>query len=277
MTARVAIVTGANSGIGKETAVALGKKGYKVFLACRSEARAAPVLAEINDHASTEASAEFLALDLTSFESIRECVASFLAREIPLHALVNNAGIVARGTTQDGFELIFGVNHLGHFLLTHLLLDKLKASAPSRIVNVSSRSHYQAKSIDFEAVRQPTKSVSGLHEYEVSKVANVLFTRELARRLAGSNVTSYAVHPGQVATNVWRRVPWPIRSIMKAFMITSAEGARGVIRAASSAEAATEDGLYYDKIKPADPSALAKDDALAEELWQRSAAWTGLN
>lgn len=274
MQRRVAIVTGANSGIGRETALALAERGFKVFLACRSEDRARPVLDELASRGHAGAEAELLVLDLASLRSVREAARSFLDRELPLHALVNNAGIVARGLSEDGFELIFGVNHVGHFLFTQLLLETLEASAPARVVNVSSDSHYGARAIDWEALRQPTRTTTGLHEYEVSKAANVLFTRELARRYRDRGVHAYAIHPGRVGTNVWRRVPWPIRPLIQKLMLTPAQGARGVIRAAASDDASSETGLYYDHCDPKEPSALARDDELARELWERSIEWT---
>src|SRR4051794_26663094 len=141
------IVTGGNSGIGRATAVELVKRGGKVFITSRSEDKAKPVLDELGDDA------DFLQLDLADFDSVRQCAKEFLARDEPLHCLINNAGLAGqRGLTQSGFELAFGTNHVGHFLLTNLLLDKLKESAPSRIVNVSSVGHYQAGGIDYEAV-----------------------------------------------------------------------------------------------------------------------------
>src|SRR5207248_1708186 len=134
----------------------------------------------------------------------------------PLHGLINNAGVAGqRGLTAQGFELAFGINHLGHFLLTTLLVDRLRETGGARVVNVSSDSHYQAKGIDFDAVRQPTKSMTGMREYAVSKLANVLFTQELARRVPASELGAYAVHPGVIASDIWRRVPGPARSMMK--------------------------------------------------------------
>ncbi len=154
----------------------------------------------------------FLPRDLGDLASVPMCAEEFLARGEPLHVLINNGGVAgARGITADGFELAFGVNHLGHFALTAALLGCLAASAPARVVTVSSDSHYQAKGIDFEAVRRRTASVTGLPEYAVSKLSNVLFTQELARRLDGRGVTAYALHPGVVASDIWRRLPWPVR------------------------------------------------------------------
>lgn len=272
---RTMLVTGANSGIGRETALALAARGARVHVACRSAERAAPVLAEAAALGGP-GSAVLLELDLADLDAVRRAGASFLQGGEPLHVLVNNAGVAGqRGITADGFELAFGVNHLGHFLLTMLLLDRLRDSAPSRVVTVSSVGHRQARGIDFEAVRRPTRSVTGLHEYGVSKLANLLFTQELARREAATGVTTYALHPGAIASNIWRRVPWPVEPLMKRFMRSSAEGARTSIWCATASELAGVSGRYYDDCREKEPSAVATP-ALAAELWARSLAWTGL-
>jgi NAD(P)-dependent dehydrogenase (short-subunit alcohol dehydrogenase family) len=270
----VAIVTGANAGIGRCTAIELARRGARVFLAARSEEKTRPVVDEVARVASGPAP-EFLSLDLGDLASVRRCAENFLRRDLPLELLINNAGVAGQGgLTTSGFELAFGTNHVGHFLLTSLLLDRLKRSAPARVITVSSRAHYRAKGIDFEAVRRPTRTVTALHEYQVSKLANVLFSAELARRTTGTGVTTYALHPGVVASEIWRRVPLPLRGVMKLFMISSEEGAKTTLHCATSPQAATETGLYYDKCKTKRASALARDEALAAELWRRSEAWT---
>jgi retinol dehydrogenase-12 len=214
-----------------------------------------------------------IACDLASLSSVRTAAAELLARDEPLHVLVNNAGVAGqRGLTSDGFELHFGVNHLGHFLLTNLLLDRLRGSAPARIVHVASGSHFKAKGLDWDAVRKPTASISGLPEYAASKLGNVLFCAELARRLEGTNVTTYAVNPGRVASNIWQRLPWPIRPLFKLTMLTTQEGAFSTIRAASDLDG--ESGRYYDKrARPQTASVPGRNMALASELWARSEAW----
>ena len=215
------IVTGANTGIGRVTAVELARRGAHVVLACRSEDKTRTVLDEIE---SAGGDGSFLRLDLGDLAQVRRAALSYLDGGEPIHGLINNAGLAGtRGQTADGFELAFGTNHLGHFLFTVLLLPRVREAKGARIVNVSSKSHYRAKGIEWDAIRKPTPSVTGMPEYEVSKLANVLFTKELARGRAGEGVTSYALHPGVVASDVWRRIPWPFRSIMKAFMITNEE------------------------------------------------------
>lgn len=271
------VITGANSGIGKITARELARRGAHVILACRSADKTMPVIDELKRETGNE-QIEFVALDLSDLASVRRCAEELLARNIPIHGLINNAGLAgSRGTTKDGFELTFGTNHLGHYLFTRLLLDRIKQSGPARIVNVASASHYQARGIDWSALREKTKSRTGLPEYAVSKLSNVLFTKELARRLEGSNVTTYALHPGVVATDVWRRVPSPVRWVMKKFMVTPEEGAQTSIRCATAPELANETGRYYDGDgREKRPSKLANDSALAEQLWSKSAEWTGL-
>ena len=270
---RVALVTGANTGIGLVTARELARRGAHVFLACRSASHAQAALDAIRA-ASGNQKVEALALDLGDFASVRQCANAFLARGLPLHLLVNNAGLAgSRGFTASGFELAFGVNHMGHFLLTQLLLERLKASAPARIVTVASRAHTRTDGIDWNALRQPTRTRTAIHEYAVSKLANVWFSAELGRRLEGSGVTTYALHPGVVASDVWRSVPWPFRSLIKLRMISTEEGAKTSLYCATAPQCAGESGLYYDKCRVRPANSLGQDTALARELWQRSEAW----
>lgn len=267
------LITGANTGIGRATAVALAARGATLFLLGRSEERHREVLAEV---AAVGPPATWLPLDLGSLASVRECAQRFLALGQPIHVLINNAGLAGNpGLTDDGFERTFGVNHLGPFLLTELLLDRIKESAPSRIVNVASIAHTKAKGIDWEAVRQPTRSMTGLPEYEVSKLCNVLHAKELAQRLEGTGVVTSSLHPGVIASDVWRSVPWGIRHLMKLFMKSNEEGAATTIHCATSEQAGKETGLYYDDCKVKWPSRVAQDPALAVELRERSLALVG--
>lgn len=268
---RIAIVTGASSGIGRVTAQVLAGRGMHVVLACRSEEKAHPVVAAIRDAGG---SAELVVLDLGSLSSVRDAAESFLASDRPLHLLINNAGVGGQvGITDDGFELNFGVNHLGHFLLTNLLLDRMRASSPARIVNVSSKSHYRAKGLDWAAARGRTRGATGLEAYAQSKLCNVLHAAELARRLDGTGINTYSLHPGVVATNVWRRVPRPFAWVIKQFMLSNEEGARTTIHCATSDAVAQESGRYYDNCRERTPSRLAQSRDLAAELWKRSASW----
>ncbi|HKU37855.1 MAG TPA: SDR family oxidoreductase [Polyangiales bacterium] len=269
----VALITGANTGIGLVTARELARRGHHVFIACRSPARAENALRELRAQVP-DGRYELLALDLGDFDSVRSCVRQFEQRGLPLSLLINNAGVAgARGLTKSGFELGFGINHMGHFLLTQLLLPRLREGTPARIVTVASKAHYAADGIDFEAVRRKTKTITGYREYTVSKLANVLFNRELARRLDGTGIHSYALHPGVVATEIWREIPWPFRSFMTRNMLTPEQGAATTLYCALSEQAGRESGLYYDDCKPKQPGAAAANDQLASELWSRSEAW----
>jgi NAD(P)-dependent dehydrogenase (short-subunit alcohol dehydrogenase family) len=275
---RVFLITGASSGIGRIAAGALADRGARVLLACRSaekgEAAAAPLRAR---HGGDRV--EVLPIDLGDLASVRAAAAGFLARGLPLHGLINNAGLAGARpgqVTSDGFELTAGVNHLGHFLLTRLLEARLRGSAPARVVNVSSRAHRSISALDLAELRRPTRTRTGMHEYGVSKLCNILFTRELARRWAGSGVSSYALHPGVVATDIWRRVPGPLRWLITRFMISPEEGARTTILCATAPALAGSSGRYYEQEREARPSRLAEDDALAARLWDESETLVGL-
>ncbi|HLL23551.1 MAG TPA: SDR family NAD(P)-dependent oxidoreductase, partial [Kofleriaceae bacterium] len=252
---KIVAITGANIGLGRAIARDFAARGARLRLLVRSLEKVAPLLAELPDATAIEC-------DLGSLASVEAAANALLACDEPLHVLVNNAGVAGqRGVTTDGFELQFGVNHLGHFLLTNRLLDRLVASAPARIVHVASGSHFQAKGIPWDALRARTRSVTGMPEYAVSKLANVLFSAELARRLEGTGVTTYAVNPGRVATNIWQRMPWPIRPLFKLTMLTPEDGARSTIAAATELEGT---GLYYDRhARVQEASAPGRDVALA--------------
>lgn len=276
-TGKVAVVTGANTGIGEVTARELARAGARVYLACRSTQKATEAMGRIRT-AVPQANLKFLQLDLASLESVRRAAAEFCELERCLDMLINNAGLAGpKGLTEEGFELTFGVNHIGHFLFTMLLLDAVVAADAGRIVNVASASNYRAKGFDWEALREPTKSSTGMPEYEVSKLANILFTKELDRRLADTEVTTYSLHPGVVASDIWSR-SWGGRIVgffSPLFMISVEDGAKTSLHCATSPEAAEQSGLYWDKCKPKRPNRLADDEALASELWNRSLEWTG--
>jgi retinol dehydrogenase 12 len=282
LTGRTVLITGANTGLGRVAAERLADQGARVLLACRSEARARPVLDAITSrHGPTRA--QLIPLNLADLTSVRTAAAQITGATDRLHLLLNNAGVAgSRGLTKDGFELAFGVNHLGHFLLTLLLMPLLRTAGQARIVNVSSRAHYRPAALDFTALRRRSHSYTGLPEYGVSKLCNVLFTKSLAAKLstdtpptyAGQGITAVALHPGVVATEIWRRIPNPARYLAyKLFMITPAEGAERVLHAALTPDAVP--GSYYNEFQLRRPSRLADDPALADRLWRESSAWTG--
>jgi len=271
---KIIVITGANIGIGKAAAEVFARRGASLRLLCRSEEKTRPVIEELKRLAGHD-DVKFIPLSLDDLGSVRAAAKQLLAMDEPIHVLINNAGLAGqRGKTKDGFEIHFGVNHLGHFLLTTLLLDRIRASAPARIVNVASRAHYYAKGIDWNELREDTAHYNGMNEYSISKLANVLFTKELARRLSGTGVTTYAIHPGVIASNIWARVPGIVRPLVHAFMKSSEEGAHATVHTATADSVAHESGKYYDEdgsVKT--PNRLADDQALARELWTRSEDW----
>jgi retinol dehydrogenase 12 len=271
---RTFLVTGATGGIGMVTARELAARGATVFIAARSPAKGRAALDQLRAATGSDR-LQLLSLELGDLGSVRACANAFLQSGAPLHGLINNAGLAGqRGITASGFELAFGTNHVGTFLLTELLTPRLRESAPARVVNVASIGHFKAKGIDFEAVRQRTKTRTAFPEYCVSKLANVLHAAELSSRLEGSGVTTYALHPGTVATDVWRGVPWPIRPLMLRRMSSPEDGARTTLYCATSPEVAGDTGGYYDSCQRTPPSKLVTPE-LAAELWRRSADWVG--
>ncbi len=270
---RTFLVTGAGSGIGRAMAEALAARGGSVVLAARSEERARAVLAAILGRHPASA-AKILPIDLSDLASVRRAAMEFLAAGHPVDVLVNNAGVAGtRALSKDGFDLTYATNHIGPFLLTNLLLPKLRESPGGRIVNVASVAHMRVKGIDWSALeRRTSPKRSAFADYAVTKFMNVLHAKELARRLAGTRVTACALHPGAVASDIWRALPQPLRYFMKLFMLSNEEGARTPIYCATAPELGTTTGRYYDRCLEAPPNPLAEDEALAQELWIRTEA-----
>lgn len=267
------VVTGANTGIGRVTAETLAQRGAHVVFACRSEDKTRPIVDELTAKHGADA-ASFVPLDLGDLASVRRAADALLETDKPIDCLINNAGLAGlRGLTRDGFELAFGTNHLGPFALTTRLLPLLERAESPRIVNVASKAHYRVKAIDWNVLRTSTPSSTGFPEYGVSKLANVLFTAESARRF-DPRIKSYALHPGVVASDVWREVPAVFRGLIKLFMISNEEGAQTSLYCATSEQCKEDNGLYYDRSAPVKASRLARDEALAKTLWDRSLEWT---
>jgi len=270
MRGNVVLITGGNTGIGFVTALELARQGAHVILACRSAKRANAARDQIQEETGNPL-VETLELDLADLNSVYHAAQEILARDLPIHCLINNAGVAgARGITPSGFEMAFGTNHIGHFALTQWLLPRILASAPARIVTVASRAHRMAPGINFADLVRPTRTWLTLREYGVSKLANILFSAELARRLQGTGVNTYALHPGVVSTEIWRHVPRWIIQLRRKFMIAPQDGAKTTLYCASAPELENQTGLYYDRCSVAEPSSLAKNNVLAQELWRFS-------
>jgi NAD(P)-dependent dehydrogenase (short-subunit alcohol dehydrogenase family) len=283
LSGQVAVITGGNSGIGKETAAGLAGMGAHVIIAARNPTKAAAAVDELRRRAP-DATVEHLPLDLASFASVHAFADTFNARNDRLDVLVNNAGATLRkrSVTEDGHETQFQVNHLSHFLLTALLRDQLAAAPAARVVNVSSTGHTVARaSLDFDDLEWERRRYRGFLVYCHTKLANVLFTRELARRLDGTPMTANAVHPGWVGSNFGREGDMgpfigALMVVARPFAISSAAGAHTSIYLASSPDVEGVTGQYFYKCRVAKPSDAALDDDAATRLWDWSAAATGV-
>jgi NAD(P)-dependent dehydrogenase (short-subunit alcohol dehydrogenase family) len=282
MTGKTVVITGGNTGIGKEAAVGLAELGSRIVITSRNAERGRAAREEIIER-SGSGDVEVMPLDLASFRSIRSFASDLLDRCDRIDVLVNNAGLILlrRTQTDDGFEATFGINHLGHFLLTDLLLDRLKACAPARIVVVASHAHKGARrGLDFDDL-EAERRYRWQDTYNKSKLANIYFARELARRLDGTGVTVNALHPGFVRSDFGRDgdlggiYGWGIKYVAAPFAISPERGARTTIYLASSPEVAGVTGGYFYKGKPATPSGAAQDDAAARRLWEASERMVG--
>ena len=276
---KVVMVTGANSGIGKAASLALAEMGATVVMVARSKERGEAARSEIVRKSQNNA-VDLLLADLSSLGSVRILSSEFQKKYSSLHVLINNAGLFnqRRRVTADGYENTFATNYLAPFLLTNLQLDLLKASAPSRIINVSSVGHYNGH-INFEDLNLEN-DYGGWKAYGQSKLALVLFTHELAKKLQGTGVTVNAVHPGTVATNIWSRPLGPVGFIMalpKLFMTSPDQGARTIVYLASSPDANGLNGEYLEKLKVKKSSDESYDEEIAQRLWDVSAKLTRLS
>jgi len=275
---KVAIVTGGNSGIGKEAAIGIARQGAHVVIAARNAAKAAAAVAEIETTANARGRIETIPIDLASFASVREFAAAFTAKHDRLDILLNNAGLVLRKRveTVDGHETQFQVNHLGHFLLTNLLYGPLVRSAPARIINVSSYAHTTARNgLDFDDLDWERRRYRSFSVYSATKLMNVLFTRELARRNDSDVLTANALHPGFVASNFAREGDLGVLGtlampLLRPFAISQQKGALTSIYLATSSDLDGITGQYFIKGKAVKPAAHALDDEAAAQLWDIS-------
>jgi len=277
---KTVVVTGGNGGLGFQTALPLAAMGVRIVIVGRDRMRSEAAL-DYFRQVSQSAVAEAYYADLSRLDEVRR-VAAMLAEKLDrIDVLVNNAGAIfnRREVTEDGLERTFALNHMGYFLLTLLLRDKLLRSAPARIVNVASEAHRGAR-LDFTDL-QNSKSFGGWKAYRRSKLCNILFTRELARRLAGSGVTANCLHPGLCATSIGNDTTgWFRRGVQltkRLFAIPAVQGARTAIYAASAPELAEITGAYFINCRAATPSPEAQDDEAAERLWAASAHIASLN
>ncbi len=273
MTGKTVVITGATSGLGSVAAGRMAELGAKLILVARDRAKAEAMAIQLRDkHPGLDADIHIA--DLFSLGQVRRLAADLLKAAPRIDVLINNAGAIfaKRETTVDGMERTFALNHMAYFLLTALLLDRLKASAPARIVNVASEAHRNA-ALDFGDL-QTERNYSGWLAYRRSKLANILFTSELAQRLSGSGVTSNCLHPGFVATSFGDNNGGPFRlavGLAKRFMaISQQQGGETLVYAASAPEIAGLSGVYFDKNRPREPSAAAQNAEAAARLWNAS-------
>ena len=278
MKGKTVVITGGTSGIGEVAAEALAQIGARIILVARSKSRAEATLARLRRSGPGAAHSVYFA-DLTRLAEMKRVAAEIAHREPPIDVLINNAGALfgTRRLTEDGLEHTFALNHMSYFVVTEGLRERLLASGAARIVNTASAAH-QGATLDFDDL-QSAKSFRAMRAYSCSKLCNILFTRELARRLHGTGVTVNCLHPGFVATRfadesggLISHLAW----LAKFFAISPAEGAQTIIYLASSPEVANVTGKYFYKCRPTNPSAPALDDRAALALWQRSAALAGM-
>jgi NAD(P)-dependent dehydrogenase (short-subunit alcohol dehydrogenase family) len=269
------MVTGANSGIGKVTAQELAGMGATVVMVCRNRDKGEGACRDIKE-VTGSASLELMVADLSSQAEIRRLAEEFQNKHDGLDVLVNNAGVFTRkrSVTRDGIETTFAVNHLAYFLLTNLLLEPIKRRAPSRIVNVSSRAHTSA-TLNFDDL-QGERQYGGWNAYCQSKLANVMFTYELARRVESSGVTANCLHPGVIATGLFRNLPKVLELPLRLFLSTPEKGAETTIYLAASPEVEAVTGEYFVKKRAVASSPESRNAALARRLWEESERLTPL-
>ncbi|XP_066504996.1 dehydrogenase/reductase (SDR family) member 13 like 1 [Hoplias malabaricus] len=282
---KTVIVTGSNTGIGKATALALALRGARVIVACRNKNKGEDAVQEIKRESGND-EVVFMQLDLASMKSIRAFTETFLKAESRLDLLINNAGLAVPGRTEDGLGLVFGVNHIGPFLLTNLLLDRLKECAPSRVINVSSHGH-SIGTIDFNCINTHKRLGMGSSNMDIfktychSKLCNVLFTHELAKRLKGTNVTCYSLHPGSVKSELARDMSsWYMKiakTAMQVFFQTDPmSGSQTTLYCALTEGIEPLSGRYFSDCEVRNVKPEARDDEIARKLWEVSERLCGM-
>lgn len=284
---KTVVITGGNAGIGKQTAIDLAQRGARVIIACRNEHKAKKALQEIRRKSGSN-DVQYYHLELSDLESIREFAKKFLEEQPRLDILINNAGIgrTLGQLTKQNYDMTFGVNHFGHFLLTMLLLDRLKKCSPSRIVTVSSLAHSMVSGeMDFKPGPASDVKYPGLSGYDRSKLANIWFTKQLSNQLEGTGVTTFCLHPGLVRTSIfqtayeagsplWRFIMFTFASLILG--INEEAGAQTTIYCAIEPSITNQSGGYYDNCKLTKESKLAQDEGLAKKLWDVSCKVTSI-
>lgn len=280
MNGKTVIITGGNAGIGKATAIALAKKGASIVITSRSEGKAKEAVTEIKKQSGNE-KVDFVTIDLSSQQSVREAAEKLKAKYPKIDVLINNAGCYFSELklNEDGLEMQFATNHLGHFLLTNLLMENLKAADKARIINLSSIAHKSTRKLDLNDINFKKAPYDGWKSYSRSKFCNILFTKELGKRLEGTGITANAVHPGGVRTEIaeknanwYTKLGW---IVMKPFMITVEDGAKTSIHLASSPEVENESGGYWVKCKKYFSNRPSQDPETATALWKKSEELVG--
>ena len=274
---KTVIITGANTGIGIHTVIDLAKRGATVVMACRNMQKGETALKEAKEKSGSE-NIDLMQLDLSSLKSVRKFAESFSSKYDKLNILINNAGVMMcpYSKTEDGFEMHIGTNHLGHFALTNLLLKKLVASVPARIINVSSIAHRRGK-IDFDDINYNHRSYNSFGAYGQSKLANILFTKELHKKVVDHGITAYAVHPGFVYTELARNSKWAsifYNTIVRAFAKTALQGAQTSIYCAVQEGLEKNSGGYFADSKLISSSSDSCNEEYAKKIWELSEEMT---
>lgn len=264
------LITGTTSGIGKETAINLAKYNGNLFLANRSKEKSDELIRHLTQIAP-QCRATFIPLELDSLQSVKKAAQTFIRLHEPLDVLINNAGVLGeKGLTKDGYELAFGTNHLGHFLLTHLLQPVLSKTPHSRIINVASNAHWSAKFSSWNQVRRKATSLAAFTEYGFSKLANIWHINEMTTLSQYQSITAYSLHPGVIKTDLWRHIPKPFNLLRSLPILkTPTAGVRTSIFCSRTKESFSN-GQYFSDCKPAETSPLAKNRKLQKELWDFS-------
>uniref|UniRef100_A0A8C6T2K5 Dehydrogenase/reductase (SDR family) member 13a, tandem duplicate 2 n=2 Tax=Neogobius melanostomus TaxID=47308 RepID=A0A8C6T2K5_9GOBI len=284
MAGKTVVITGGNGGIGKATALGLARRGARVIMGCRNQSTADAAILEIQQETGST-DVVYRRLDLASLTSVRDFAENLLKTEPRIDLLINNAGLVGDGRTEDGFGIQFGVNHLGHFMLTVLLLDKLKESPAARVITVSSMAHRWGN-VDFQVLSQTRDLGTGSYSWQFfaaycnSKLCNVLFTRELSRRLRGTSVSCFCLHPGVIRTELARNISlWQkviVEPISRLFFLSPEEGAQTTLHCALQEGLEELSGSYFCCCGEQEPAPHAKDDKAALRLWEESERFCGL-